>query len=62
MFLEDTKNLLSLLNGDHIWNTYLKKHLKKDKKHKGGKDSGAKLPNMKRRNLANIPMNVMDIR
>ena len=25
-FLEDTKSLLSMLNGDHVWNMYVKKN------------------------------------
>jgi hypothetical protein len=26
MFLEDTKSLLAMLNGDHVWTMYVKKN------------------------------------
>eukprot|EP00347_Sterkiella_histriomuscorum_P006967 403350758 len=64
---KDTKNLLSLLNGDHLWNNYLKKQLLDDKsrKNKNGKKSGPKIQNdnYKRRGVNDgMNQNMMDIR
>ena len=28
---KETKTLLSMLNGDHVWNLYVKKNMKKEK-------------------------------
>lgn len=59
---EETRNLLSLLNGDHLWNNYIKKqnqgrkyHAKDDKK---GGQKGVK----RRREGAPPAFNIMDVK
>ena len=64
MTLEDSKNLLSLLNGDHLWNNYLKKQMKKDKKYNGGGKSVPKGVNkgLQQRKLDHLALNILDVK
>jgi hypothetical protein len=42
IYKEDSRHLLSMLNGDHVWNEYVKKNMKKAQY--GGRKSKAKVP------------------
>ena len=56
---EETKNLHALLNGDHLWNNYLKKQ----QQYRRGRDSKVKRPNPAGKRAANLqPVNIMDVK
>lgn len=63
MLEKETKTLLSMLNGDHVWNLYVKKNMKKDyrdgKKSKGrGGINGKANANVMRA----LSFNIMDVK
>ena len=60
---KETKTLLSMLNGDHVWNLYVKKNMKKEyregRKSKGRGGVKGKAPGNAMRALA---FNIMDVK
>lgn len=61
IFAGDMKGLMSLLNGDHLWNTFVKKQSHEKSKNRGKKTAQkpAVTPNKGERRP---PMNIMNIR
>jgi hypothetical protein len=59
---KETKTLLSMLNGDHVWNLYVKKNLKRDyekkSKGRGGGIKGKANVNVMRA----LAFNIMDVK
>jgi hypothetical protein len=56
---KETKTLLSMLNGDHVWNLYVKKNMKKEKgKGRGGAVKGKANPN----GMRALAFNIMDVK
>jgi hypothetical protein len=59
---KETKTLLSMLNGDHVWNLYVKKNLKRDNERKskgrGGGVKGKANVNVMRA----LAFNIMDVK
>jgi hypothetical protein len=59
---KESKTLLSMLNGDHVWNLYVKKNLKRDhdkkSKGRGGGVKGKANVNVMRA----LAFNIMDVK
>lgn len=68
---KDTKSLLAMLNGDHVWTMYVKKNgLRgheggvnyREAAEKGTRAKGAGPQNMRRQGAQKVAVNIMDVK